>query len=384
MGTSVRALAQTAVRAGFAPCAIDGFADRDTRMACAGRALRLPLRGLVPDWTQLDAAIREMRHRHAPEGFAGAVAGSGLEGCPELLDMLAVHAPPANAAKEAVQAVATPARWFALLDAIGAPYPEVGAGGTAPGPGWLVKRAGGSGGIQVRIWRAGRATGPGDYLQRRAAGRPASALFLAAAGRARILGWQRQLLAPTAERPFRYGGVMQDDSLPAAVRAAIAEIIAKLARHLPLRGLCGLDFLVDGDEIRVLELNPRPTASLALHPALDIFALHLDACAGRLPDGLPVDAGPRRGEAVVYAQRPLRLPADFPWPAGAADIPAGAAEIPAGAPVCSLHAAAASTRGLARALDDRRQRIFTLLEGRHESEPESQCAGGTADRLAVC
>ncbi len=98
----MRALAQAAARAGFTPCAIDGFADRDTRLACQGRALRLPARGCVPDWALLDDAIGEMRRRHAPRGFAGAVAGGGLEACPELLDVLRRHAPLANADKEAV------------------------------------------------------------------------------------------------------------------------------------------------------------------------------------------------------------------------------------------------------------------------------------------
>ena len=277
----MRALAQAAARAGFTPCAIDGFADRDTRLACQGRALRLPARGCVPDWALLDDAIGEMRRRHAPRGFAGAVAGGGLEACPELLDVLRRHAPLANADKEAVLVAATPARWFALLDEIGAPHPKVSLGGTPNGPGWLVKHAGGTGGLHVRPWRPGMALEENDYCQQRASGQPGSALFLAADGEARIVGWQRQLIAPSAALPFRHGGVACDDALPTKAKASIATIVEALARRLPLCGLAGLDFLADGGDVRVLELNPRPTASLALYPASNLFALHLDACAGR-------------------------------------------------------------------------------------------------------
>lgn len=377
----MRALAQAAARAGFAPCAIDGFADRDTRAACAGRALRLPLRGFSPDWQQLDDAIRQMRRLHAPRGFAGAVAGGGLEACPELLDVLRAHAPLANAEPDAVRAAATPACWFALLDEIGAPHPKVSLRESAKGPGWLVKRAGGTGGLHVRPWRPGLKHEKGDYLQQRAPGRPASALFLAANGEARIVGWQRQLVAPTAELPFRYGGVVCDDALPTKAKASIAAVVEALARRLPLRGLAGLDFLVDGESVQVLELNPRPTASIALYPSLNPFALHLEACAGRLPAAPLLHGWRPCGEAVLYATAPLSVPADFRWPHNCADLPDGAAAFAPGEPVCSLRASADSTQGLLGRLGLRLKRLAHALERHHDTKPER--ARGTAGRLAV-
>lgn len=383
VGTTVRALAQAAARAGCAPCAIDGFADRDTLAACDGRALRLPMRGAAPDWSGLDDAIRELRRRHAPRGFAGAVVGSGLEACPELLDIVGQHAPPANAEKDAVRAAATPARWFALLDEIGAPHPKVSLHSTPRGPGWLVKRAGGTGGQQVRPWRPGLAREEGDYFQQRAPGRPASALFLAANGEARIVGWQRLLLAPTTELPFRYGGVACDDALPTQAKARIASIIDALARRLPLRGLAGLDFLVDGEAAQVLELNPRPTASLALYPMLNPFALHVDACAGRLPAAPLLHDWRPCGEAVLYAGAPLCIPADHRWLPNCADLPDGAADFAPGEPVCSVRASAASTHGLLARLNLRLRRLSTYLGDRHEHDSERERAGGAAGRLAA-
>ncbi len=384
VGTTVRALAQAAARAGCQPCAIDGFADRDTQAACAGRALRLPLRGFQPDWSRLEDAVREMRRRHAPRAFAGAIVGSGLEANPALLDLLAEHAPLANAERDAVLTAATPARWFALLEEIGAPHPKVSLRGTAPGPDWLVKRAGGSGGLHVRPWPPGLALEAGDYFQQHAPGRPASVLFLAAGGEAHIVGWQHQLLAPTAELPWRYGGVVCDDALPARAKARIASIVDALAHRLPLRGLAGLDFLVEGETVQVLELNPRPTASLALYPSLHPFALHVEACRGRLP-AAPLAHGWRPcGEAVLYATAPLSLPANYDWPHNCADLPDGAAEFASGEPVCSVRASADSTRALLGRLGLRLRRLSTSLKERHERHPEPQRAGGAAGRLVVC
>jgi predicted ATP-grasp superfamily ATP-dependent carboligase len=383
-------LAQAAARAGCAPCAIDGFADRDTLAACDGRALRLPIFSPLPpagegsrNWSGLDDAIRELRRHHAPRGFAGAVVGSGLEACPELLDIVGAHAPLANAEKDAVLAAATPARWFALLDDIGAPHPKVSLRDTARGPGWLLKRAGGSGGMQVRPWRPGLAREKGDYFQQRAPGRAASALFLAADGEARIVGWQRLLLAPTRERPFRYGGVACDDALPTLAKARIAAIVDALARRLPLRGLSGLDFLVDGEAVQVLELNPRPTASLALYPMLNPFALHVDACAGRLPSAPLTHDWRPCGEAVLYAEAPMRIPADHRWLPNCADLPDGAADFAPGEPVCSVRASAPSTRGLLARLDLRLRRLSTCLGNRHEDDSERKRAGRAAGRRAA-
>ncbi len=397
VGVTVRALAQAAARAGFAPCAVDAFADRDTQAACEGRVLRLPLtpdlsprkRGegsnvFAPDWSALDEAIRELRRRHAPRGFAGIVAGSGIEAQPELLDLLGEHAPVAASPKEAVLAAATPARWFALLDEIGAPHPKVSLRDTARGPGWLVKRAGGTGGLHVRAWRVGMARGPGDYFQRLAPGRPASVLFVAASGEARIVGWQRQLLAPTHEFPWRYGGVLCDDGLPGKAKMRIAAVVDALARRLPLRGLAGVDFLVDGDEVQVLELNPRPTASIALYPTLNPFALHVEACAGRLPAAPLLHGWRPCGEAVLYAAAPLRVPAGYRWPHNCADLPDGAAEFAAGEPVCSVRASAGSTQGLLSRLARRLQLLSTSLGDRHEQDPERERAGRAVGRLAVC
>lgn len=359
-GLGVRPLAQAAARAGLEVCAIDAFADRDTRMACAGRVLRLPR----DRWnvTGLAEAIDAARRLHAPRGFAGTVAGGGLDNRPELRAVLAQAAPLAGSSEAAIDAVRTPARWFALLGELGAPHPEIWPEGEPPRDGgWLVKSAGGSAGLHVGRWRA-RTRRPADgYFQREVEGEPASVLFAASAGRPHIIGWQRQLLAPAKSRRWRYGGIVMDDGLSATARRQTADIVAALCARLPLRGLMGLDFLVSGTAINVLELNPRPTASVALHLPRNPFALHLAACAGAL-DALPHPLWQARcGEAVVYAEHPLAVATDFPWPRHCADLPDGAARFARGDPVCSVRAAAPTTALLLRRLERRRAHLQRQL-----------------------
>lgn len=366
VGWGVRPLAQAAARAGLAACAIDAFADRDTRCACDGQVYRLPL----GRWStkQLTEAIAEVQRRYAPEGFAGSVAGGGLDNRTDLRAVLAHAAPLAGISGETLDAVRVPTRWFSLLDELDIPHPVVCYDDEPPrSAGWLVKSASGSGGMHVRRWIA-RTRCPADgYFQCEAAGEPASMLFVASKGKSYILGWQRQLLLPTKSRRWRYGGIATHDGLPEIPYRKAAEAASALCAHLPLRGLMGLDFLVTDESISVLELNPRPTASIALHLKHDPFTMHLAACAGEpIRQPQPVRRIPR-GEAILYAEHPLSIAADFPWPRFCADIPTDTVRLKRGDPICSVRATAPTQHLLLPRLEQRRVLLLRQLTERYSS-----------------
>jgi predicted ATP-grasp superfamily ATP-dependent carboligase len=95
--------------------------------------------------------------------------------------------------------------------------------------------------------------------------------------------------------------------------------------------------LVDGD-CRVLEINPRPSATMALYDDdfdQGLLALHIAACHGELPP-LARHTGPIRALRIVYSQSATSIPVGFHWPEGCADIPNPGATIEAGQPLCSL------------------------------------------------
>lgn len=399
VGVTVRALVQAAARHGHRVCAIDAFADREVIEACEGRVVRLETR---IDWSldeaQLGRALAEAGARFGAEGFCGVIAGSGFDSLPALRSRLARSAPLYGCAAATIRAVRDPRAWFALLDRVGAAHPAVRFEAPPAARGWLVKSASGSGGWHVQRWRRGGALAADGYFQRHARGRPASVLFAADGRSARVLGWQWQLLAPTRELPWRYGGIMTAPDMPTPVRTTVSELVARLVAAVPLRGLASLDFLVDGDRVQILELNPRPTASIALYPERDLFGLHIRASVGALyEDGrsLPAPASatvaPARGEAVLFAPAPVYVCDARAWPAWCNDLPAAATRFERGDPVCTVHASAPTVRGLRARLARRLHDIASTLDPvpDHDSphdyqEPQRQRACATDRPGAHC
>jgi predicted ATP-grasp superfamily ATP-dependent carboligase len=226
-----------------------------------------------------------------------------------------------------------------------------------------------------------------DYFQQYAPGRPASALFLADGRSASVIGWQWQRLAGTTQLPWRYGGVISAPDLGPAVRERIADICSAIVDHIPIRGLAGLDFLVDGDSFSVLELNPRPTASIALYPEHDFLALHASACAGVMPENLMTEtalAGNTEiaGEAVLYATETLAVAETFAWPAWCSDIPVGAPCIEAAQPICTVRASAETPQAVEAMLARRLQTLANFLKEntRHDHLPRQRQHSGPATR----
>ena len=340
---SARALARAARGAGHRVIAFDLFGDRDTREAAVeARVVAGSLETGFEALALLDAVAR------VRSDCAGLVYGAGFEDRPQLLDALAGILPLIGNTAGTVRRVKDPRRFFAELRRLGLPYPEVAFEPPAAGTGWLAKRIGGSGGGHIdAAGAAGRC-----YYQRRVDGRPVGALFLADGRDARLVGLSEQWSAPGQRGArFRYGGAVQPARIPDERRAEIAAAVAALVPAFALRGLNSADFLVRDDACDLLEVNPRPGATLDLFESQDLFARHCAACRGRLrPAG---ESGSARAAAVVYAPRSLRIPAGFAWPAWAADLPHPGESIARDAPLCSVlaeapTAAQARDRAMAR------------------------------------
>jgi predicted ATP-grasp superfamily ATP-dependent carboligase len=129
-----------------------------------------------------------------------------------------------------------------------------------------------------------------------------------------------------------------------------------------LTGVNGLDFILDGDMPLVLEVNPRPTATIDLYDAdieAGVVALHLRACRGELP-AAPVLRQPR-AHAIVYAATAVRVPPRLSWPGWCTDLPEAGTVIPVGAPVCSVHGEADTARQARLLVQSRREQIEANL-----------------------
>jgi predicted ATP-grasp superfamily ATP-dependent carboligase len=360
---SGRALAASAARGGYPVVVLDCFADRDT-VAVARSAVAVARPGTM----HFDrAALLNHAEALAPAAHcAGLVVGSGFEGRGPLLSRLAAGRKLMGNPPAVVAAVKDPRRFFPLLDRLGISHPDVRYAPPAEPAGWLVKRTGGAGGTHVGFATEGRG-GRGTYFQRLEAGRVGSVLFLCNGLRAWVVGFNEQWTRCVgAARPFVYAGAVGGLGLPVTLEREVRTRLDELVAATGLRGLAGMDFIWRDDSWLVLEVNPRPTATLDLYDAdfpKGLFGAHLQACAGQLP---PEAAGPSaasraRAHLIVPADGPWRLPEEFVFPAWCHDLPQPGHTFTAGEPVCTIHSEGSDPVAAVELLRGRREDLERLM-----------------------
>ncbi|WP_064503894.1 ATP-grasp domain-containing protein [Methylobacterium platani] len=331
---SGRALAAAARRAGYRPFVADLFGDADTRALAAGYR-RVPGRfGTGLGARGVAAALAGLAAE--AENAIGLVLGSGFEGAPELMRALAGRHALLGASPEAVAALKDPAGFAALCRRLDIPHPEIALAPVPDPEAWLAKGRGASGGGHIRP----AAPGPlpaGTYLQRRMPGLPRSLAALADGRDVAVLAVTEQWAAPGPDRPFRYAGAAGPAALPPRVRDAAERVLAALVAATGLSGLVSADLLVEGERWWLLEVNPRPGATLDVldRGPVPLFAAHIAASRGRLPEHRPCLPGAAASE-ILYAASAIPAVPPLDWPDWAMDRPSPGSRVEAGAPVCTV------------------------------------------------
>ena len=353
LALSGRALAQSAARGGWPAIVVDGFADRDTQRAAAHcRRVAMGEHGLSTG--ELAAAVHEMLSR-GPR--CSVIYGAGLEASVAVIGYCQDHAELLGNDAATVVSAQDPETFFRLLDMLDVPHPRVRQRPPA-GDDWLVKSAQGCGGSHVKPWRRGTPTPAQPYWQSRIAGAAGSVLFVGDRHRSRILGWNTLW---RREPDYVYSGALNRLCMAPTARRAVEHAVAGLTRELGLVGLNSLDFIITEGGPRILELNPRPSATMELYDARyrhGLVALHVAACRGTLDmdNVAAADTAPVRAHMIVYARTAVTNPGGVDaWPRWCSDLPQRGQTIPAGAPVCTVHAAgtgAEKAAALARARHD--------------------------------
>lgn len=396
VAVSARALTEAVARSGRPVLAIDLFGDVDTRAAARAVAV---VAGSLDDGPELAAVLAAGDRLAAAHGEpAGLVVGSGFEHRPAALAELGARWPLLGCPPQAVAAVKHPARLAALCAALSIPHPEIAATPPADPDGWLAKRAGGSGGGHVTpatadAFAASAGTGapaPADRtFQRRVDGRAMSATMLCDGDGARLVGFCAAAFAPTPTAPYRFGGLAGPVAIDVDLSAEITAAADRLARATGLRGLVGLDLVVDGTRWWLIEVNPRPTAALDVldRGTPPLLALHLAACetapasVGRSAAGAAAPAwmppATVAATALVYAPRDgVTVAAD--WPDWVADRPRPGTPVPAGAPVCTVRADGDDADARTALLETRTRRAVALAFGDETPNENDPARPGTA------
>ncbi|MEE8514885.1 MAG: ATP-grasp domain-containing protein [Gammaproteobacteria bacterium] len=363
---SGQALANSAKRAGYGAYVLDVFGDTDTRRASLASEVIGTCREGFDAERLISAALRLY-----PRGRdTRLVYGSGFEHCPDLLARLGRKFRVVGTRPEVIRQVKDPVSFFCLLERLGIPYPETTVKLPRAKTRWLIKRTGAAGGGHIRLLPVDRADIADErhYYQRRLEGRSCSLVFLANGKVATVLGYNTQWHAANVpETPFLYGGAVSAAELEPRIKRAIEESVAELVRAVDLRGLCGLDFIVQDNAFWVLELNPRPPATFELHEQHGVlFHAHLEACEGRLVRLPERWSRTVNAHAVLYADRPLSISMRGGWPAWVSDRPADGTLIPYGDPICTVHAGGRSAWHARQAVQQRLLQFEQTLMGRAE------------------
>ena len=350
-GASARAMAESAARAGWRVYAADLFADLDLCTVAAGTARARP----YPD--ALPAAVAGFPP--GPWLYSGA-----LENYPRVIDAISRDRPLAGCDPAVVAAVRDPATLGAAVRAAGLDFPDTrhDFGGLPHDGSWLTKPLRSAGGHGIAAWHGDADQPPRAaerVWQRRMQGRPWSASYLVAAGCGRLIGVSRQLLGRRwcHAQPLAFCGSIDiaPESLPVEVRDQLLRLGGLLVEPFGLTGLVGVDLVVDSrGRVHVIEVNPRPTASMELierATGLSLAAAQLTACG--FPGPTADATKPRQGtwsKAILFAAGDLAIdddtirsihaaggPPHEGWPL-VADLPAPPQTIPAGGPICTFFA----------------------------------------------
>ena len=378
---SGRGLVKAAQRAGRRTACIDAFGDLDTR-ALADAWAHAPMADACSfEPHALLAAAAELC---PPADCRGLIYGSGFESQPAMLTQLAAGRRLFGNPPEVLAQTGAPARFFPLLRQLGIPHPTVRFSRPPHPRDWLSKQAGACGGSHILP-----ASACGDqagryfqrYFQRHIQGQPASLLFLANGSEIYPVGFNLPL-PPPPEAPNAWawsgaarlaGGLpSQGDALLVAAR--------RLTQALGLRGINGIDFILDQRGWKLLELNPRPTATLELWdvaPMPSLLKLHVQACQGRLPTSLPSLPG-SLAVAVVYAGEQVSIPAGFVWPDWCSDLPTAGSLIAPGEPICTVRAAGENNAVATHWAEELRRSILRRLRSTQAHDPIQPQAVRTA------
>jgi uncharacterized protein len=343
---SGRALAAAARRAGYRPLVADFFGDADT-VAMAERVARLP--GDLRNGIDGQRLLRTLRELAGGERPMAVVLGSGFEAKTELVDEVAAHFPLAGNRAETIRRIKDPYLLSADCSDLGIPHPDVQRELPPDPENWVVKSAGGAGGTHIR--RAnGEPPGPRRYFQRHVAGQSISALFIGDGERASVIGFSRQWTSRSSSAPYRYGGAARLRRFSQTDATMIGDWVSRLTRRAGLLGLCSADLVRASDGYRLIEINPRPGATLDIFDSDEapLMEAHLRGVRGetyRLPRFADSMAS-----MIVYTSRPIPSFPAVAWPQWTADRQSPGTELIAGDPICTVFArgpSAAVTRQLA-------------------------------------
>ena len=377
IGASARAAAEAAVRAGFTVFAIDQFGDKDLRQIADVRTLDHFPQQMVEVANTLPPA---------PVLLTGAMENH----LPMVLE-IARSRPLYGSQPTVLQAVRDPIEVQRALATAGLARIET----TLDPPKhcqpsqWLQKPLRSSGGLGIGLlddWDSA-AEEKKVYYQPLLKGPSQSGLFLASPESVSLVGVTEQWIGTDwlHARPFGYAGSLGPLQLDASTQKSWHKIGRALTTRFGLKGLFGVDAVIQEGIIRPVEVNPRFTASAEIIDLAgdgQIVEKHVRACCGESPQIKPQSEMEKvHAKAIFFAPRCLVVPdellmlpfsdSDEKTRIRLADIPHAGTRIERAHPVATLLAEGADANAVARALRRAAQCLEQKLTGETQEVVDS-------------
>ena len=372
-GVSTRAMAESAVRAGYDVSAIDAFGDLDHR---AGTLVSFT-RDLGIHYSAMVAARTS---RTVPADAVAYV--SNFENHPRAVALLAQGRSLWGNSPAVLAHARNPIELARVLRRHGLPALDVRATSprapTVHGQRWLSKPRASGGGHGIAPWRPGDPLSRRQVIQERMTGVAASLIFCANGEAAVPFGVSRLLAGDPAfgADGFKYCGNILG-RLPRASTTEWRNVLATASRAAQaltatfgLRGVNGLDCIVSGGTPFVIELNPRYTASMELAErafGFSVFHAHACGCAGELVSfdlHAALRHAPVAGKAILYARRDSVMADTRRWleDPSVRDVPHSGERIQRGRPICTIFAEGRSSASCHAALVRRAQKLYHEMD----------------------
>jgi methenyltetrahydromethanopterin cyclohydrolase len=346
-------LAQAAKKSGLKPLVIDLFADLDTQNVAEAVCLvpSLAIEHLAPAVDYLVTFY----------SATAVIYGSGFECHPESLVYLESRLEILGNDSALFTRLLNKHAFFKELEQLGISFPEVSFIAPDSEENWLIKPMRGFGGLGIQYYRQDNADYSAVYWQKYQPGCSHSVLFLANGITLQVIGFNTQWTVKLNETEiFGFAGVLNYTELLPEQEQQIIEWLKQLVRRYELKGLNSMDFIQHGEKSYVLEINPRPSASMALSNG-DLLIAHIHASQGLLGDYRPNQTG-YTGYQIVFARQSLLIPECFEWPDGCMDLPLSRAIIGAGQPICSIIAHQKQAQAVLKQLSNAQHIITNKLE----------------------
>ncbi len=337
ISASARFLAASCVRTGWHFQALDFFADWDLKSYCQQRNETTNFFDRLGKFEELFDFGDFVRCDYG-------VFSGGLENHPDVIERLRMRLNVLGTSSEQLKRLIDPDQSQALADAIrngggSAPVTKTCLDVTDDPADWLCKKRGSTGGRHVRVAESGDIQREvADFVfQRRIFGELVSAVFVADGTRQNrncdLLGVTRQLVGESrlGASPFAYCGSIGPLPEPAAISDVIANIGQSIATEFVIKGVFGIDLIVNAAGVWPVDINPRIPSSVELielnkiangelwicnRYGSTILGQHVAACLGTWKFGSEKVAEPRLpqvsgneifGKAILFWRMPKSL-----------------------------------------------------------------------------